>query len=163
MLPQNHRVSTISFELTRTTDSVRTTSQQNSDMSIRTLSPVNQEVVVERQETSSAELDTIFAQSAAAFKTYAKSVPLPKRLAIASRFLDLVDGKSDELSKEITVQMGRPLRYTPIEVRTAVMRGRYMIKVAEEALKDEPADMSDAKLKRFLRKMPVGPCYIIGA
>lgn len=132
-------------------------------MTIKTLSPVDESVVVERPETSPAGLDDIFAKSAAAFKSYSKDVSLQERIAIASRFLDLVAENSDILSKEITMQMGRPLRYTPIEIRTAVMRGRYMLSIAEEQLKDVPGDMSDAKIKRFLKKIPVGPCYIIGA
>lgn len=132
-------------------------------MSLKTLSPVDQSVVVERQETTTQELDQIFAKSREAFKTYATSTPLDERIAIASRFLDLVTEHSDVLSKEITLQMGRPLRYTPIEIRTAVARGRFMINAAKEALKDEPADQSDAKINRFVKKVPIGPCYIIGA
>lgn len=132
-------------------------------MTISTLSPIDQSVVVERIETTSNEIEEVFRKSLQAFQSYSKNVSLEERLAIASRFLDLLTQNSDVLSKEITIQMGRPLRYTPIEIRTAVMRGRYMIGVAKEQLKDVPGDQSQESIRRFLKKVPIGPCYIIGA
>ena len=124
---------------------------------------MDQAVVVERSETTSAELDEIFANSLTAFKDYSKTTTIQERIGIASKFLDLLTEHIDELSKEITLQMGRPLRYTPIEIKTAVMRGRYMLKMAEDALANVPGDQSDPKIDRFLKKVPLGPCYIIGA
>ena len=132
-------------------------------MSLRTLSPVDQSVIIERPETTAAQLDEIFAQSVTAFRSYAKTTTLQERISVASKFLDLLTENMDALSKEITLQMGRPLRYTPIEIKTAVMRGRYMLKIAQDSLKDIAGDQSDPKINRFLKKVPVGPCYIIGA
>jgi hypothetical protein len=55
--------------------------------------------------------------------------------------------------------MGRPVRYTPKEIETAVMRGRYMISLATEALADVDAEIGHVPIKglrRFIRKEPVG-------
>lgn len=132
-------------------------------MIIKTVSPVDQSVVLERVETTTEEIEQIFQKSQQAFKSYSKEVLLDERLAIASRFLDLLEQNCDALSKEITMQMGRPLRYTPIEIRTAVMRGRYMVGIAKEQLMDVPGNQSEKAIRRFLKKVPIGPCYIIGA
>jgi hypothetical protein len=55
--------------------------------------------------------------------------------------------------------MGRPVRYTPKEIETAVMRGRYMISLAADALADVDAEVGHVSvrgLRRFIRKEPVG-------
>jgi len=55
--------------------------------------------------------------------------------------------------------MGRPIRYTPKEIETTVLRGRYMISIAERELSDIDAEVghTPAKgLRRFIRKLPVG-------
>jgi acyl-CoA reductase-like NAD-dependent aldehyde dehydrogenase len=55
--------------------------------------------------------------------------------------------------------MGRPIRYTPKEIETAVMRGRYMVSIAAEALGDFDAEVGHVPVKgirRFIRKEPLG-------
>ena len=55
--------------------------------------------------------------------------------------------------------MGRPIRYTPKEIETAVLRGRYMISIAERELSDVDAEVGQTPvngLKRFIRKEPLG-------
>lgn len=131
-------------------------------MALRTLSPVDQSVVVERQATSAGQLDDIFARSATSFVSY-KSTSLESRIKIAARFLDLLEENVDTLAKEITLQMGRPLRYTPIEVRTAVARGRHMIKVAKTALAESTPASDKDDIKLSIKKVPLGVVYIIGA
>lgn len=51
--------------------------------------------------------------------------------------------------------MGRPIKYTPKEIKTTVVRGRYMVSIAEKELSDVLID-SVKGLKRFIRKEPVG-------
>ena len=55
--------------------------------------------------------------------------------------------------------MGRPIRYTPKEIDTAVLRGRYMISIAERELGDVDAEVGHVPVKglrRFIRKEPIG-------
>ena len=44
--------------------------------------------------------------------------------------------RRDEIAAELTWQMGRPIRYTPGEVRGFEERARHMIAVAPRALAD---------------------------
>ena len=62
--------------------------------------------------------------------------------------------------KEITEQMGRPIAYTAVEVKTAVARGEYLLKIAEDALSDTPGEPQDG-FKRFVRKVPLGPVLVL--
>ena len=55
--------------------------------------------------------------------------------------------------------MGRPIKYTPKEIETTVLRGRYMISIAEQELSDVDVEVGHTPvkgLKRFLRKEPLG-------
>lgn len=55
--------------------------------------------------------------------------------------------------------MGRPIRYTPKEIETTVLRGRYMISIAERELSDVDAEAGHVPIKglvRFIRKEPIG-------
>jgi len=55
--------------------------------------------------------------------------------------------------------MGRPIRYTPKEIDTAVLRGRYMISITERELSDVDAELGHVPVKglqRFIRKEPIG-------
>lgn len=76
--------------------------------------------------------------------------------------LKLLNDKQDELAKEITEQMGRPIAYTAKEVTTAVKRGEYLLKISEDALKDTDGE-AEKGFKRFIRKVPVGPVLILFA
>jgi acyl-CoA reductase-like NAD-dependent aldehyde dehydrogenase len=57
------------------------------------------------------------------------------------------------------MMMGRPIKYTPKEITTTVLRGRYMISIAERELSDVDVEVGNTPvkgLKRFIRKEPVG-------
>jgi len=57
------------------------------------------------------------------------------------------------------MMMGRPIRYTPKEIDTTVLRGRYMVSIAEQELRDVDAEVGHVPvngLKRFIRKEPLG-------
>jgi hypothetical protein len=60
--------------------------------------------------------------------------------------------------------MGRPIKYTPKEIETTVLRGRYMISIAERELADVDAEVGHTPvkgLKRFIRKEPLGSILAI--
>lgn len=55
--------------------------------------------------------------------------------------------------------MGRPVRYTPKEIETAVLRGRYMCSIAQRELSVVDAEMGNTPakgIKRFIKKEPLG-------
>jgi acyl-CoA reductase-like NAD-dependent aldehyde dehydrogenase len=57
------------------------------------------------------------------------------------------------------MMMGRPIKYTPKEIETTVLRGRYMISLAEQELADVDVEVGHTPvkgLKRFIRKEPLG-------
>ncbi|KAG0927592.1 hypothetical protein G6F31_018002 [Rhizopus arrhizus] len=71
--------------------------------------------------------------------------------AAADRFV----AAKDEIARAITIQMGRPLRYTPGEVAGFEARARHMISIADAAL--APIRVPDqAGFTRFISREPIG-------
>jgi len=128
---------------------------------LSTISPFTNRPVVERTGLSDAELEALPATAAAAFDAY-RQVPLADRQAIVRKALDLLAAKKDELGRELTEQMGRPIAYTAKEITTAVARGQYLLKISDEALADTPGE-SEHGFTRYIKKQPVGPVLILFA
>lgn len=126
---------------------------------INTISPTTNETVITRNGVSESDLTAIPQTAADAFQTWRKT-SLKERQDIVSKFLKGLISRQDELAEEITVQMGRPIAFGTVEVKTAVKRGEYMLKISDEALKDTDGD-AEKGFKRFIRKLPVGPVLII--
>ncbi|MBI2687055.1 MAG: aldehyde dehydrogenase family protein [Acidobacteria bacterium] len=121
----------------------------------RTISPVDGSVYVERPLASPEQIDALLTKAAAAQKAWAK-VPLDERRAICTRFVEAMNAKADEIGQELTCQMGRPVRYTPNEIRRGFTdRAKFMIDAAPAALADI-AVAPQAGFTRFIRKEPVG-------
>jgi acyl-CoA reductase-like NAD-dependent aldehyde dehydrogenase len=72
-----------------------------------------------------------------------------------------MEERADALGEELTWQMGRPMRYTPFEIRRGFAeRSRYMLDVAESALA-EIAVPPQSGFTRFIRREPLGVVFTI--
>lgn len=123
---------------------------------ITTISPITGKPLLTRQGLSASEIPSLILSSKKAFSTFRLTHPLKKRQEIVRKALDILSSKVDELAKELTEQMGRPIAYTAKEVATAVMRAEYLLKVSGEVLSDSPGEAQEG-FKRFIRKEPLGP------
>ena len=126
-----------------------------------TISPSTNQPVVIREGLSTSDIALLPRAAEQAFDEY-KSTSSHSRLAIAAKALDILNARQDVLAKELTEQMGRPIAYTAKEITTAVARGRYLLKISGEALKDTEGEPEHG-FKRYIRKIPVGPVLIIFA
>jgi len=126
-----------------------------------TISPSTNEPILERNGLTDHDLAALPAAAADAFNSFRKTT-LAERQAIVKKALKELDKRKDELAKEITEQMGRPIAYTAKEISTAVARAEYLLKVSDEALKDTDGE-AERGFKRYIRKFPVGPVLILFA
>jgi hypothetical protein len=126
---------------------------------ITTISPITNKPVLTRSGPSDADLQAIPENAKLAFESYRRT-SLADRQKIVKKALKLLNDRQDELAKEITEQMGRPIAYTPKEITTAVMRGEYLLKISEETLKDTEGE-PEKGFKRYIRKVPIGPVLIL--
>ena len=127
----------------------------------KTITPVDGTVYCERELTGDAGLDELLGRAVAASRAW-RDTDLATRAAICRRFCDAFESRREEIALELTWQMGRPLRYTPNEVRGTLERARYMIEIAPEALADvDPGPKPD--FRRFVRREPLGVVFTIAA
>ncbi|KAF2672231.1 aldehyde dehydrogenase [Microthyrium microscopicum] len=128
---------------------------------LTTISPITNKPILTRNGLSDDDIKSITANATKGFQAW-KKVDFPKRLEIVEKAIKLLAKKEDVLAKELTEQMGRPIAYTGKEIQTAVMRAKYLCKVAEEALKDTPGD-AEKGFQRYIKKVPIGPVLVLFA
>ena len=126
-----------------------------------TISPSTNKPILYRNALSAPDIALLPRRAESAFESF-RQTTLKERQAIVGKALDALILKQDELAKELTEQMGRPIAYTTKEITTAVARGRYLLKISEDALKDTDGQL-EAGFKRYIRKVPVGPVLILFA
>jgi acyl-CoA reductase-like NAD-dependent aldehyde dehydrogenase len=128
---------------------------------IRTICPSTHEVIYDQPATSLEEAIKFASASKTAFQSW-RAEPLNQRKAIVSRALDIIDKRKDDLARELTAQMGRPIRYCGVEIQTTRLRAEYLLDNAEESLADLPG-RPEAGFRRMVKRVPVGPTLIAGA
>jgi acyl-CoA reductase-like NAD-dependent aldehyde dehydrogenase len=127
--------------------------------SIRVISPVGGQVYAERALAGTTEMAAALERAARAQQAW-RAAPVAERAAILGRAVDAFVARRDEIARELTWQMGRPVRFTPNEVNGFEERARYMIAVAEQALAD--VEVGDKPgFTRFIRKVPLGVAFVI--
>jgi acyl-CoA reductase-like NAD-dependent aldehyde dehydrogenase len=126
----------------------------------KTISPIDGRVYVERALASDRDIEAALAQAAASQKSW-KQVPLAERAAICLRMVDWCVARADPLGEELTRQMGRPIAYTPNEIRRGFQeRARHMIGIAQDGLKEIQVE-EKAGFRRFIRREPLGVVFVV--
>jgi len=99
----------------------------------RTISPIDGSVCVQRALADEGAVESVLAAAQAAKPTWA-GMPLERRAQLCTAMVEHLEGKAGELAHELTVQMGRPQRDSPGELRGLSERARHMIGAAPDAL-----------------------------
>jgi acyl-CoA reductase-like NAD-dependent aldehyde dehydrogenase len=121
---------------------------------LRCESPIDGRVVCERAWAGEAEIARTLARAHGAQAAW-RGVPLAERAAGCSAFVDAFVARRDEIAREITLQMGRPVAFAGGEVGGLEERAREMIRIAPEALADVVPDPKPG-FRRFVRREPLG-------
>jgi len=123
----------------------------------RTVSPIDGSVVVERPLASDADTEKALARAVEAQKKW-RPVPVAQRVALVRKMVDWCVGRADTIGEELTRQMGRPIAYTPNEIRRGFQeRAQHMCSIAEEALQD----IAITPGSRFIRREPLGVVLVV--
>lgn len=128
--------------------------------SIRCISPVDGRVYAERSLQGPADIEAALVRARKAQKEW-RGVPLAERQKFMLKFLDAMLANADKIGEEISWQMGRPVAYTPNEIRKGFAeRVRYMVDLAPSALADIVPEKREG-FTRFIRREPVGVVAVI--
>ena len=125
----------------------------------QTITPVDGSVYVERKWATPQQLDEVLDTARQAQSKW-KSVSIAERAALCSRMVDAFVAQRDVIAEELTWQIGRPIKYTPGEVRGFEERARHMISIAENSLADIKVEPK-AGFTRFIRKEPLGVVLVL--
>lgn len=126
---------------------------------LKITSPVDGSVFAERELVSSPDIDNAIQKAVAAGRDWRKQ-SMVCRTRLLSTALDLFVQQTDEIAREITLQIGRPLNFSPGEVKGLEERGRHMLECAEEALSPYlPAGKNG--FNRFIIREPLGIVLVI--
>lgn len=124
------------------------------------ISPIDGSIVAERVFATDAEVEKVLATAQASQNLW-RSTPLKKRIELCEALISYLEEHSSEIAKEISRQMGRPIRYTPNEIlRGAQERARHMMSIAPQELADISVEAPPG-FKKFIRKDPVGTVLIV--
>jgi acyl-CoA reductase-like NAD-dependent aldehyde dehydrogenase len=130
-------------------------------MMMKTISPVDGRVYVERTAATPSHIEFTIERAHAAQPLW-RALPLAERAEILERFCAAFEARGADFAHELTWQMGRPIRYAPSEIRGTLERARYMIGVAASALADvDPGAKSG--FRRFIRREPLGVVFTVAA
>jgi acyl-CoA reductase-like NAD-dependent aldehyde dehydrogenase len=128
---------------------------------LRTISPIDNSVYVERPLATAAEIEAAVVHASEAQRRW-RSVSVAERAKVLMRFCEEFERRTEEIALELTWQMGRPIRYAPNEVRGTLERARYMIDIAAKALADIDPGAKE-NFRRFIRREPLGVVLTIAA
>ena len=125
---------------------------------IRCISPIDGCEVACRPTASAAEIERALAAARAARQEWAR-VPIGERASLMLRFLEAMRAMNADVTRELALQMGRPVRYGG-EMNSFADRVTYMAGIAEEALAPiEPAPKDG--FKRYIRRDPLGLVLVV--
>jgi acyl-CoA reductase-like NAD-dependent aldehyde dehydrogenase len=125
----------------------------------QTISPVDGRIYVERSLASGAQVAAALDAAVRAQRDWAR-LPVAARAEAMTRFVDAFVANKEAIAEELTWQMGRPIRYTPGEVRGFEERARMMIRLAPEALADVPVS-EKAGFRRWIRRSALGVVLVV--
>jgi len=126
---------------------------------LKTISPVDGRIYVERPLGTPAGIDRALSAAAAAQPAWAAQ-PLAVRCAMLQAAVDAFVANADPIAAEITWQMGRPISHAPGEVRGFAERARYMLEIAAQALSPiEPAGKPG--FQRQIKRVPLGVVVVV--
>lgn len=124
---------------------------------IQVQSPIDGEIVFQRPAAREWEVQAAVDKARAAQAKWAAR-PLQERLEFLTRFTDAMVAKTEEIARELTVMMGRPVSQSPGEMRGFAERARKMIELAPRALASIEVDEG-----RRIDRTPQGLVFVVAA
>ena len=126
---------------------------------LRTVSPVDGRIVVERPLADRAAVEAAVRRARAALPAW-RARAVEERVALLHRAIDHLVANREDIAREITIQMGRPIAHSPGELGGLEERARCMLALAPEAL-GEVRVPEKPGFTRFMRREPLGLVLVV--
>tara|TARA_B100000029_G_scaffold514990_1_gene619966 strand:+ start:29 stop:1414 length:1386 start_codon:yes stop_codon:yes gene_type:complete len=126
---------------------------------LKTITPIDNSVYVERQYASNEEIENSLILSKKAFNLW-NNTPLSERKTIITTFVKNFLSNNEQIEEELCRQMGRPISQCSGEMRGFEERALYMIEKSDLAL-NNVISKKDNEFDNFISKEPLGTIFII--
>jgi acyl-CoA reductase-like NAD-dependent aldehyde dehydrogenase len=121
----------------------------------KTISPVDGSLYVERELANPQKIESALSRAVSAQASW-KRTPVADRAAICRRMLKHLVENSDDVGRELSWQIGRPIAYSPFEIRRGFQeRVNFLCDIAEQELSDRKLEPKE-NFERFIRREPLG-------
>ncbi len=119
------------------------------------LNPATEEVLAEVPLASAADLDEAINASAEGFRIWRNTTPVARQ-GIMEKAARLIEGQVDDISRTLTMEMGKPLAQAKIELDFVVAVTRWYAEEGKRAYgRIVPAQVPG--VRQMVMKEPVGP------
>jgi len=119
------------------------------------LNPATEDVMAQVPHASAADLDEALEAAAAGFKTWRNTTPLARQ-AIIDKACDILTADIDRISRNLTMEMGKPLAEAKIEMQVGIDILRWYGEEGKRAYgRIVPARVPGPR--QMVMKAPVGP------
>ena len=126
----------------------------------QTISPIDGALYVERALASDAAIDAALNKAAHAQRSW-KHTPVAERADICRRLAAWCVERADVLGEELTRQIGRPIAYSPFELRRGFNeRIQYMCDIAARELANIAVEPKE-NFQRFIRREALGTVLVL--
>jgi acyl-CoA reductase-like NAD-dependent aldehyde dehydrogenase len=116
--------------------------------------PYTGDVAVTVEQTPPAQLDAVLARARSAARAL-RAMSVKERVALVLRACEAMERRTEEIARDITRQMGKPLSQARGEVSGMAGRLRHMASIAEETLADTVLPPKEGFERRIVRE-PLG-------
>ncbi len=124
------------------------------------ISPSTNEILAHRDYSDGNAIEKALAKATAAFKEWRRT-SLAQRAEICLKMIQHFQNNIELFSEEITMQMGRPIQYSPFEIKGGLReRAEYMIKIAADTLADQKVSELNG-FERFIKREPLGTILVL--
>jgi acyl-CoA reductase-like NAD-dependent aldehyde dehydrogenase len=124
------------------------------------ISPVDNSVYLERESATDDQIEKALSLSKR-MKRFWRNTALEDRIQICRKAVEYMVDKGDQLGEEITWQMGRPIKYSPLEITNGFLeRATHMIGIAPDALADVEVPEVPG-FHKFIRREPLGTVFVL--
>jgi succinate-semialdehyde dehydrogenase/glutarate-semialdehyde dehydrogenase len=122
-------------------------------MPIQTVNPYNNKVVKTFDEISDEQLEKKLAKAHKNYLSW-RNTPINERAQLLQKVADLMRQKKTELSRLVTLEMGKLIAQSESEIDMCASVYEYYAQNAADFLKDKPIEVKDGKA--FVRYTPTG-------
>lgn len=124
------------------------------------ISPIDGVVYAKRPLATNEQIEGTLAKALTAQQNW-KRTPIAERVTVCRQMMAWLVERADEIGTELTWQIGRPIAYSPFEIRRGFAeRVTYMCDIAEQELSDLAIEPKE-NFQRFIRREPLGVVLVL--